>query len=94
MIAYEPVWAIGTGVSASISDASTMADAIRTWLDEHIESPEMIVPILYGGSVNPSNTLELLLEPNIDGVLVGSASLDPTSFASICAAGAEAMESD
>ena len=91
MVAYEPVWAIGTGVSASTSDASTMADAIRGWLDEHIESPETTIPILYGGSVNPANTLELLLEPNIDGVLVGSASLNPASYHAICAAAAEAM---
>ncbi len=80
VIAYEPVWAIGTGRTATPEVAE---EAHRT-IKELIE-----VPVLYGGSVKPENALELLAEPSVDGALVGGASLDVASFAAICRAAAE-----
>ncbi len=77
MIAYEPVWAIGTGKSASAQMAEQAHVAIRRFLGNKD------VPILYGGSVNPSNAQELLKQDNIDGALVGGASLDVKTFTSI-----------
>jgi triosephosphate isomerase len=88
VIAYEPVWAIGTGVNATPADAGTMHRFIRRTLAEHYghETGDGI-PILYGGSVKPDNAAELLAVDDVDGVLVGGASLDPHGFARICAAG-------
>ena len=77
-IAYEPVWAIGTGRTATPEQAQSAHAFIRTLVD---------VPILYGGSVKPENAAVLLGEPDVDGALVGGASLDVDSFAAICAAG-------
>jgi triosephosphate isomerase len=85
MIAYEPVWAIGTGETASPEDAQAMHAAIRPQLAQ-VRSGT--VPILYGGSVKPENAATLLAQPDVDGVLVGGASVDPQSFAGICAAAA------
>jgi triosephosphate isomerase len=79
-IAYEPVWAIGTGRNATPRDAATVHAAIRGWLEQHGASETRI---LYGGSVNPKNVAELLAEPELDGVLVGGASLDPNSWAEL-----------
>ena len=75
VIAYEPVWAIGTGKTATPEQAQEAHAFIRGLLD---------VPILYGGSVKPENAAELLTQPAVDGALVGGASLDVGSFTSIC----------
>jgi triosephosphate isomerase len=81
-IAYEPVWAIGTGRNATPKDAADVHRAIRGWLKEHVSSAAGFV-ILYGGSVNLKNTAELLAEHELDGVLVGGASLDPRVWAQL-----------
>jgi triosephosphate isomerase len=88
VIAYEPVWAIGTGVNATPQDAGAMHRFIRRALGEHYgQETGGGIPILYGGSVKPDNAAELLAVDDVDGVLVGGASLDPHGFAKICAAG-------
>lgn len=83
LVAYEPVWAIGTGKTATPEDASEMHSEIRTMLSSAYPESGSAVPILYGGSVKPDNAQELLSAPHVDGVLVGGASLDPESFAAI-----------
>jgi triosephosphate isomerase len=84
VIAYEPVWAIGTGKTATPEIAADAHRTIRAEVREKFgkEAAEAI-RILYGGSVKPDNTKTLMAQPEIDGVLVGGASLDPVSFASI-----------
>lgn len=84
VIAYEPVWAIGTGKTASPEQAEQMQSYIRRLLKERY-SDEIAakVPILYGGSVKPDNIAELMKKPNVDGALVGGASLKAESFVQI-----------
>ncbi|HET9636167.1 MAG TPA: triose-phosphate isomerase [Gemmatimonadaceae bacterium] len=82
-IAYEPVWAIGTGLTASAGDASAIHTVIRTELRDMIGTRANEIPILYGGSVNPSNAAGLLHSPEIDGLLVGGASVEAASWLSI-----------
>ena len=77
VLAYEPVWAIGTGRTATPELAREAHAFVKGILDR---------PVLYGGSVKPENAAELLAQPEIDGALVGGASLDPDSFAEICRA--------
>lgn len=79
VVAYEPVWAIGTGKTATPAQADEAHAFIRNILD---------VPILYGGSVKADNAGELMSQPNVNGALVGGASLDVDSFVSLCAAAA------
>ncbi len=84
MVAYEPVWAIGTGETATPEDASGAHAVLRGLLGGQLEGDRAAeVPLLYGGSVKPDNAAELLSAPEVDGVLVGGASLDPESFARI-----------
>jgi triosephosphate isomerase (TIM) len=84
VIAYEPVWAIGTGKTATPEIAQATHKAIRLWLEERFgkEASDKI-PLLYGGSVKPDNIEKLMSQADIDGVLVGGASLDVKSFAQI-----------
>jgi len=77
VLAYEPVWAIGTGKTATPELAGEAHAFVKSLLD---------VPVLYGGSVKPDNAAELLAQPDIDGALVGGASLDIDSFVAICRA--------
>lgn len=79
VIAYEPVWAIGTGVAATPQDAQAVHAFIRQWCGEK----GLQVPILYGGSVHTENAASLFEMPDIDGALVGGASLSPQRFFSI-----------
>ena len=83
VIAYEPVWAIGTGRTATPEDASTVHAAIRRHLRQSRGEAAAEVPILYGGSVNDRNAASLLAAAGVDGLLVGGASLDPVSWARI-----------
>jgi triosephosphate isomerase len=86
VIAYEPVWAIGTGHNASGHDAAAMADAIRRGLGDYAALGRGdTIPILYGGSVTSANIGEFLAEPSIDGALVGGASVKPDEMAGIVA---------
>jgi triosephosphate isomerase (TIM) len=77
VVAYEPVWAIGTGKTATPELAQEAHAFVKSLLD---------VPVLYGGSVKPENAGELLAQPDVDGALVGGASLDVDSFVAICRA--------
>jgi triosephosphate isomerase len=82
VIAYEPVWAIGTGLTATPEIAQESHAFIKSLHD---------APVLYGGSVKPENASSLLAQPDVDGALVGGASLDTISFETICLAAAAAV---
>ena len=86
LLAYEPVWAIGTGVNATPDDAAAAHAFLRARLRESRGDPAGAVPILYGGSVKPDNAAALLAADGVDGLLVGGASLDPDAFAAIARA--------
>jgi triosephosphate isomerase len=90
VVAYEPIWAIGTGKVATPEDAQEVCEAIRTHLGQ-LYTPELAagVRVLYGGSVKASNAGEIVAQPDIDGALVGGASLDPVEFTAICVAAAD-----
>jgi triosephosphate isomerase len=95
VIAYEPVWAIGTGVTATPDQAEGAHAFLRKWLSTHYNSGlAESVRIQYGGSVKPENARELLSQPNVDGALVGGASLKADQFLPIIRAAAEASRAN
>ncbi len=90
VVAYEPVWAIGTGTSASAADAQELAQLIRHWLAQQDHDAASTVRILYGGSMKTDNASEILGNPDVDGGLVGGASLDASDFQKIVEAASRA----
>ena len=86
MIAYEPIWAIGTGKVATPEQAQEAIAFVRALVGDRSPEQAERTRILYGGSVKPDNAAELLALPDIDGALVGGASLDAESFGAIVAA--------
>jgi triosephosphate isomerase len=86
VIAYEPIWAIGTGRVATPDQAQEAIAFVRALVNDRSPEQAERIRILYGGSVNADNAAELLALPDVDGALVGGASLDPESFAAIIAA--------
>ena len=92
-IAYEPVWAIGTGLTATPEQAEEAHKIIRKFLWEKFDMEKAAqTPLLYGGSVTPENASSLLSRPNVDGALVGGASLKPESFLALIEAGSHALK--
>jgi triosephosphate isomerase (TIM) len=84
VVAYEPIWAIGTGRNAEPTDAGQVVEVIRATLADHVAAEVGdVVRVQYGGSVKPGNIREFMAHPEVDGALVGGASLDPEEFALI-----------
>ena len=86
VVAYEPIWAIGTGVTPTVDDVAEMHAFIRREVRRHFPQGGDAVRLLYGGSVKPSNAAELMTVPDVDGALVGGASLKADDFMGIAAA--------
>lgn len=85
VFAYEPVWAIGTGLAASPEQAEDVHAFIRMQLEEKLGDHAAMIDVIYGGSVKPENAKDYFLQPNIDGALIGGASLKAESFLAIAA---------
>jgi triosephosphate isomerase len=83
VVAYEPIWAIGTGRTATADDAGAMCSYVRSTVSAFAGGATDDIRVLYGGSVNPGNVAGLMAKKDIDGGLVGGASLDPDTFASV-----------
>ena len=92
VIAYEPVWAIGTGLTASPEQAQAVHAFIRQQLTQNKVDIGSAIRILYGGSMKAENAAALLAKPDIDGGLIGGASLDAASFLAICSAACHESE--
>ncbi len=94
-IAYEPVWAIGTGLTATPAQAQEVHRTVREWLSNRFDAETAAaVRIQYGGSVKPANVVDLMAGPDVDGALVGGASLDADSFAAIVAPAGDLSRAD
>ena len=92
VVAYEPIWAIGTGLTATAEQAQEMHAAIRGWLTEAYDAEvARAIRLLYGGSCKPANADELFACPDVDGGLIGGASLEPTTFHALVEAAGRAV---